>query len=146
MEAIARLGARAGLDPATPEGLFQMRDDVGELVAKWCKARPLAEIAEQLDAAGVCWGPYQTFGQMLAEDVRCTAQNAIFETIDQANVGPMLAPGSPLDFHGLDRLPVAGAPALGEHTDEILAGVLDLTDVQIGRLHDQRIVDGPVPS
>ncbi len=143
VDTVAQLARRAGLDPATSEGLFQIRDDVAKLVAQWCEARPLAQIAEQLDAAGVCWGPYQTYRQMLAEDTRCTTRNAMFETIDQGKIGPMLVPGSPLSFHDLERLPVSGAPVLGEHTDEILADMLALTGVEIGRLHDRGIVDGP---
>lgn len=143
VDAIARLAERTGLNPISPEGLFEMRDDVGKLVAKWCGARTLNQIAEQLDAAGVCWGPYQTYRQMLAEDPRCSPQNVMFEIIKQRNVGPMLVPGSPLNFHDLERLPVAGAPALGEHTDEILASMLDMTNSEIDRLHDRGIVEGP---
>ena len=145
VDKITELAKRAGVDMVAPEGLFVLRDEIGPLVAKWCAARPLAEIARLLDAEGVCWGPYQTYRQMLAEDKRATPDNAMFETFDQTNVGPMLVPGSPLDFHGLDRLPVTGAPTLGEHTDEILAEILDLTDREIGLLHDRAIVDGPTP-
>ena len=35
------------------------------------------------------------------------------------------------------------APVLGQHTDEILAGLLGMSDGEIGRLHDARIVAGP---
>jgi 2-methylfumaryl-CoA isomerase len=32
---------------------------------------------------------------------------------------------------------------LGQHTDEILSGILGLGDREIGKLHDDRIVGGP---
>ena len=35
------------------------------------------------------------------------------------------------------------APLLGEHTDEILATILGLSDSEIGQLHDTGIVAGP---
>ena len=35
------------------------------------------------------------------------------------------------------------APVCGEHTDEILLDVLGLTEAQVGRLHDDRVVSGP---
>ncbi|MCZ6605185.1 MAG: CoA transferase, partial [Alphaproteobacteria bacterium] len=57
-DAIGARAAKAGLDPATPDGLFQIRDTVADLIAEWCKARTLGEIADGLDAQGVCWGPY----------------------------------------------------------------------------------------
>jgi crotonobetainyl-CoA:carnitine CoA-transferase CaiB-like acyl-CoA transferase len=45
-----------------------------------------------------------------------------------------------LDRTGLDAGP---APLLGEHTDAVLAEVLDLSAAEIGRLHGARIVAGP---
>lgn len=141
--ALAELGEAHGLDPASPTGLFGMRDDIAGLVAPWCAARTLAEIGARFDALAVCWGPYQTYMQMFDEDPRCSADNAMFETIEQPGVGPMLTPGSPLSFADMDRLPVTPAPRLGEHTDEILGDRLALSSAEIARLHDDGIVDGP---
>ncbi|HZP44059.1 MAG TPA: hypothetical protein VFB15_00275, partial [Candidatus Binataceae bacterium] len=58
-------------------------------------------------------------------------------------IGKYLMPGSPLDFAGMERVPVCRAPILGEHTDEILSQILGLSDSQIARLHDARVVAGP---
>ena len=52
-------------------------------------------------------------------------------------------PGLPLDFAAAPRLPPRPAPRLGEHTDLVLAEVLGLSQAEIGRLHDHRIVAGP---
>ena len=38
------------------------------------------------------------------------------------------------------------APLLGEHTDEVLAGLLGLSDSELGRLHDEGVVAGPQPA
>jgi 2-methylfumaryl-CoA isomerase len=35
------------------------------------------------------------------------------------------------------------APRLGENTDEVLSGMLGLSDFEIARLHDQGVVAGP---
>jgi 2-methylfumaryl-CoA isomerase len=52
-------------------------------------------------------------------------------------------PGSPLEFSALGRLPPNRAPVLGEHTDQVLAELLGLSDTEIGRLHDAGVVAGP---
>ncbi|MEE3257390.1 MAG: CoA transferase, partial [Actinomycetota bacterium] len=98
------------------------------------------EIAEIFDAKGVCWGPYQTFVQLVNEDRRATAENPMFRRIDQPGVGRVLAPGSPLSFSEIDRGEPTVAPRLGEHTDEILLEVLGMTSVEVGKLHDDGVV------
>ena len=50
----------------------------------------------------------------------------------------------PLDFNSVPRLPAKLAPVLGEHTDQILLEVLGMSEGEVGRLHDQGIVAGPV--
>ena len=55
----------------------------------------------------------------------------------------MLTPGSPLDFAAAPRGEVKPGPQLGQHTDEILAEVLGLSDGAIGALHDRGIVGAP---
>ena len=93
-----------------------------------------------LAGADVSWGPYQTFGELVSEDSRCSVENPLFETVEHPGVGPYLMPGSPLWFDGLERLPVAPAPRLGEHTEPVLAELLGLSPTEIGRLYDARVV------
>lgn len=143
VEAMRELAERLGLDFADEGDRFRARDDIAALIAPWCAARTLAEVREAFDAHGVCWGPYQTFRQLVAEDPRCSTANPLFSEIDQPGIGTILAAGSPLAPVDLGRLPVAPAPVLGQHTDEILADVLGLSSGEIGALHDRGVVAGP---
>ena len=66
----------------------------------------------------------------------------MFTTINQVGIGEYLTPGSPLNFKGMGRSAPLPAPRLGEHTTEILADILQLSDREIGRLYDNRVVNG----
>ena len=67
----------------------------------------------------------------------------MFGLLEQPGIGRYLMPGLPLDFSAFAREPPRRAPLLGEHTVEILAGVLGLGGAEIGRLHDAGVVAGP---
>lgn len=122
---------------------FKARDVISAVLEPWVAERTLDQVKAAFAGTGVCWGPYQTFRQMLKEDPRCSAANPLFQELEQPGIGRFLVPGSPLNFDRAPRQAPVRAPRLGEHTDEILAGVLGLGDGQIGRLHDQRVVSGP---
>jgi 2-methylfumaryl-CoA isomerase len=132
-----------GHDFDTEAGRWEGRDFIAALLRPWFAARDLATIREAFAGTSVSWGPYQTFGQLVAEDPRCSTDNPMFAQVEHPGVGTYLMPGSPLHFSGVDRVPVRRAPQLGEHTEEILAGVLGLSATEIGRLHDAGIVAGP---
>lgn len=132
-----------GVDLKREGDRFTVRDTLDRLVGDWVQQFDLAAVAERLDGTGVCWGPYQTFRQLVEDDPRCSTANPMFALVDQPGIGRYLMPGSPLDFGALTRVPVAAAPLLGQHTEEVLAGVLRLPQHEIGRLHDARIVAGP---
>ena len=129
----------------TKEGdRFAAREVIGAMLKPWTTSRTLEEIREIFDSHDVCWGPYQTFIQLVDEDARCSTANPMFEELEQPGIGTYLMPGSPLAFGAVERLPVRRAPLLGEHTEEVLADVLGLSGGEIGRLHDDGIVAGPV--
>jgi 2-methylfumaryl-CoA isomerase len=137
------LAARAlGLDFAREGERYEGRAAITAILERWFGARGFAEAAEALESAGVCWGPYQTFQQMVREDPRVSPANAMFERIEQPGIGRYLAAGNPLDFGAAPRGAVARAPVLGEHTDEILLDVLKLGEREVGALHDKGLVAG----
>jgi 2-methylfumaryl-CoA isomerase len=142
-DAFAGIEQAAGHDLDTETGRYEARDLIAAVLRPWFAARTLAEIRELFDASQVSWGPYQTFGQLVTEDPRCSPANPMFEQIEHPGVGHYLAPGSPLHFTGLGRRHVKRAPVLGEHTEEILAEVLRLSPREIGALHDRGVVAGP---
>jgi 2-methylfumaryl-CoA isomerase len=142
-EAAAAIEKMLGVDLTKEGGRFAARDLIGAALKPWVRARTVAEIREIFDAKGVAWGLYQTFTQLVEEDPRCSPANPMFEVVDQPGVGSYLMPGSPVQFGGVERVPVRSAPVLGEHTDEILAGVLGRSPDEIARMHEEGLVGGP---
>ncbi|MGZ5419692.1 MAG: CoA transferase [Solirubrobacterales bacterium] len=122
---------------------FAAREVIGSILKPWTIARTMEEIRGVFDANGVCWGPYQTFMELVDDDPRCSDENPMFEQLEQPGIGSYLMSGSPLNFGKVERVPVKRAPVLGEHTEEILADVLGLGEGEIGRLHDEGTVAGP---
>ncbi len=143
-EAFATLEKTLGVDLAKEGDRYSAREVLGAVLKPWTVARTLEEIREVFDRHDVCWGPYQTFMELVEQDPRCSADNPMFEEVEQPGIGSYLMAGSPLELGAFERRPVRPAPQLGEHTDEVLADVLGLNDAEIGRLHDKGVVAGPL--
>ena len=136
-----RLATKEGLNLLENEGdRFKAREQIHPHVEAWCKERNFEEIRQIWDNAGVCWGPYQTFKELVHNDKRVSESNPMFAIIRQEGIGEYLSPSSPLLFEGIGRLSPIPAPQLGEHTDQIMAEILGLTSTEIGRLRDSKII------
>ncbi len=142
-ERLAMIGPMLEVDLDTEAGRWEARDAIAAVLGRWCASRRLDEIGRIFAGAGVLWGPFQDFRQLVHDDPRCSAANPLFAEVEQPGIGRYLMPGLPLDFAAAPRLPPLPAPRLGEHTDAVLAEVLGLSSAEIGRLHDAGIVAGP---
>jgi len=143
-ERLAMIEPLLGVDLSREGDRFQARDVISAVLAPWFRARTLAEIQNTFERTAVCWGPYQTFRQMVEEDPRCSTRNPLFSRLEQPGIGSYLVPGSPLQFSVVEREAPRRAARLGEHTDQVLSDLLGLSDGQIGGLRDRRVIAGPI--
>jgi len=141
-EAVTSLGNSMGLDFNREGDRYTGREAICKLLEPWFTERDFGPLTEQLEAAGVCWGKYQTVSEMVHSDLDCSTDNPLFEKIEQPGIGEYLMPHNPLGFTAADRQAVRPAPRLGQHTDEILSSILGLSSGEIGRFHDAGIVAG----
>ena len=132
-----------GIDLNLEADRWKVRAELNQMVGSWFAGRTLAEAGAALTEVGILWGPFRTYEQMVAEDPFVSTDNPLFEEIDQPGIGRLLTPGSPLDFTTHPRTDVARGPILGEHSDEILSGILGMSEGKIGRLHDAGVIAGP---
>ncbi len=139
--AFTALEARLGLDLENEEHRWRARAEIAALLEPWMAARTLAELKPALNRAGVLWSPYRTPRELLSDPA--VTSNPMFQSVEQPGIGSLWSAASPLELSQSERLPPQPAPRLGQHTDEILSGILGLSEREIGRLHDQRVIGRP---
>ena len=143
-EAVAAVEAELGVSFVTNEGArFTHRDRLFPLFEAAFAIRTTADLGPAFDADGVTWGPYQSLHQAATTDKRLFTENPVFQTIANPSGLTYPASGPAGTLAGEPRGPVAPAPKLGQHTDQVLAEVLGLPAHEIGRLHDAGLVAGP---
>jgi 2-methylfumaryl-CoA isomerase len=140
--AFKRLERENGVDLKTDAGRWTARAKLCALIEPWVAAHTAGEVGAALKKAGALWAPYKTFRE-LAVDREAVHDNPMFTVIDQPGIGAYAVAATPVQFGAVPREPPRPAPALGQHTDEILSGILGLPDHEIARLHDQGVVGGP---
>jgi 2-methylfumaryl-CoA isomerase len=141
-DSFKKIEAAKGVDLKTDAGRWLARAELCALIEPWVAALTAAEVGVALKKAGALWAPYQTFRE-LAADKANVLDNPLFTILDQPGIGRYPVAASPLQFGAVPRQPPRTAPVLGQHTDEILSGILGLPDHEIARLHDQKVVAGP---
>ncbi|MGV3760564.1 MAG: CoA transferase [Actinomycetota bacterium] len=142
---LGAIEAALGVDLTQEGDRFRARDAIAAFIAPWVEARSLSEVRKAFDEHGVAWGPYQTFKQLAAEDWRCSTENPLFHRVRQPGIGDVLMPGSPIRDRSVEQPAPGPAPLLGQHTVEVLAEVLGLSDREIGDLHDRGVVASAEP-
>lgn len=142
-EAMAAIEAASGLPLADEGNRYRLRAAITAVLRPWFQARFSTDFGPAFERAGVTWSEFRSFAQAVARDPDLGVQNPMFAEIDQPGIGRYLTPGSPFHMADLARHPPRPAPTLGQHTDEILAGVLGMGSGEIGRLMDAGIVAGP---
>ena len=108
-------------------------------ISSWTKGLTKQEATELLEAAGVPGGPVLDTSELL-NDPHLTDRGFItnIEHPDHGEV-PILGWAARLSNSSVN---VVAAPALGEHTTDVLNQDLDLSAAEIGRLRDESIIGG----
>lgn len=119
---------------------FRARAEICVLLQRWIGEQPFESLATLFDRSGVCWEKYQTIRELATEDIDATEDNPIFARIEQPGIGTYPVSGQPMHFSGAQRQTPAPAPLVGQHTDEILSEILNLSGGAIARLHDDGVV------
>ena len=132
-----------GADPefADPAARKAREDELDRMIAGWCRSRDRWAAAETLQAAGVPAFPSVCNADLRA-DPHLEARGA-FHCFDHPEVGRKAHFRVPWRWGRRANGAGRRAPCLGEHTDEVLRGVLGLSDGEIADLRERGIVESP---
>ena len=111
------------------------REVLDEAIQSWCDGHDLAEVQKIADAAGIGNARYNLPSEVL-EHPQLSERNR-WRTV-QTSAGPIQAILPPPIIDGYEQ-PMGPVPALGEHTDAVLAE-LGLSDNEIHALRAQGVV------
>jgi 2-methylfumaryl-CoA isomerase len=138
---MAALEADLGVNLAKDEGArFTHRARVNPVFERAIAGFALEKLGPMFDAAGCTWSVYRSLHEALTSEPRLFAENPIFTNVTHAGGMTYPTPGAPARLPADERIAPAPSPAIGQHTDEVLAELLGMASGEIARLHDEGLV------
>lgn len=122
---------------ATPEARWENRAELDAIVEGWTRQRSKYEVMEILGNAGVPCGAVQDTGEVLA-DPHLKARDMIVGLEDPA-FGPFQTAGCPIKLSD-SPVTIERPPQLGEHTEQVLSELLELSADDLARIKSEGVV------
>ena len=116
------------------------RRELAEIVESEMVKRTTRAWCKILERESIPHSPINNIGQV-CEDPCIRHRNMLVE-VDQPQMGRIKIAGSPLRLSETPGEVYAPAPTLGQHTAEILKGLLNYTDEDIKKLRDEGVING----
>jgi len=120
---------------ATPAARFQNRPELFAVINEILGTATRAEWLKKLRHLPA--GAVQNFSESLNSEI--IAERGMIQTVEHPVEGPLKLFGSPLNFSDTPVRNFVAAPALGQHTDEVL-GALGYADDRIAALRAEGVV------
>ena len=122
---------------------WQHQDELDKLISVWTMAQDHYQAMHILQKAGVTAGAVLNAKEVM--DDPHLRERAYFDHVTHPQAGTHDYPGLPLR---LSRTPTGSnrpSPCIGEHNHDILGGILGMSDDEIARLEEMRVIStGPI--
>ncbi|WP_454754136.1 CaiB/BaiF CoA transferase family protein [Cupriavidus necator] len=112
-------------------GRIERIDELTEEIAKWAAEHTRDQVTELLQKHHVPSAPLRYVNEVLA-DPHLRARG--FLTDHETGNGTVALPNSPIRYQGSELRPLSAPPALGQHTDDVLAELCGLNADQLAQL------------
>ncbi|XP_064613790.1 succinate--hydroxymethylglutarate CoA-transferase-like [Liolophura sinensis] len=91
-----------------------------------------------LAGSGIPFGPINTIEQVFKEPQ--IEHNKMIQEMDHPTAGRIRVPGPPVKYSSGDFPLPSPPPTLGQHTDQVLGSVLGLTDQDLNKLREGKVI------
>jgi len=113
-------------------------DELRPILADVMKKHTTNQWVEEMEKAGIPCGPINTVDKVV-EQPQIQARKMIVE-VEHKTAGKVKMAGIPIKFSDTPGKVEEPAPDLGEHTSEVLSGLLELNDEGIEKLRERDII------
>jgi formyl-CoA transferase len=122
---------------ATNRDRFANNDAVDEAIKPWMAARTKTEVMQALGEAGVPAGAVFDTDELLNDPF--LRERGMFATVEHPVRGPVTMPGWPVHMSE-SHVPVASAPLLGQHSEEIYGDLLGYSPDELSTLRSEHAI------
>ena len=122
---------------SNPDWVTEHTDALDEMIETWTMERTKFEVFHILGKAGVPCGP-----TLNAEDIYSDPHlgtRGMIVTLEHPVRGPFMMPGCPIKMSD-SPTELRIAPTLGQHTEEVLRGTLDLGQEELAELREEHLI------
>jgi benzylsuccinate CoA-transferase BbsF subunit len=119
-------------------GRWNNRDEIDSHLRQWTREREHLELAATLQKAGVPAGPVLDSVE-LHED-RHLWEWGYWWKMNHHEVGERILPGMPVKMSNVPEFNYSYPPDLGEHNREVFGGLLGLSDAEIKKLIEEKVI------
>jgi crotonobetainyl-CoA:carnitine CoA-transferase CaiB-like acyl-CoA transferase len=128
-----RFATRAGWGP-------NLETVIRPAVDAWAAQRTKLDAARELTAAGIVAGPSNHASDVI-DDPHVAARHMLVEMPRTDGVEqPVLVPGNPVKMSKVTEGPETRVPWVGEHTADVLAAELGLSDADLAGLRERGVI------
>jgi crotonobetainyl-CoA:carnitine CoA-transferase CaiB-like acyl-CoA transferase len=114
------------------------RDAIETAVAEWSAPQQRADVARRVTAAGVPSAPVRTIAEVGGDPH--VVERGVVRQVDVPERGTVKVLGTPIKLGAHAEPAVDPPPRIGQHTDEVLTGVLGLSSAQIDELRTHNVI------
>ncbi|MEE2665991.1 MAG: CoA transferase [Myxococcota bacterium] len=115
------------------------QDEIDALLGAWSCERGKFEVERDLQAAGVPAAAVQKPQERIDRDPE-TARRGLWPTVHHSKMGDVRVDGMPVHLSKTSWAIDTGGPCLGEHTDSVLAELLDLSQPELDELRAEGVI------